>query len=51
MKQRPKRRIRQTAWGNWRGYEGRRWVIEFANTPTTAARQAAKDWLKEEKRP
>lgn len=26
-----KRRVRQNIWGNWRGYEGNRYVREFAS--------------------
>ena len=40
-----KRTIKQTAYGNWYGYESRRRVIAFADMPTHTAEQAAKEWL------
>lgn len=43
----PKRRIRQSAWGNWYGYEGSRKVIEFSNTPFEAQEDMAIRWASE----
>jgi hypothetical protein len=37
--------IKQTAYGNWYGYKGRRRVIAFADMPTHTAEQAAVEWL------
>ena len=37
-----KRRIRQTIWGNWNGYEGTRKTLEFGTNE-----QAARAWLRD----
>ena len=39
-----KRRIRQNAWGNWYGYEGKRRVKAFAETPEYSMEQNAERW-------
>lgn len=40
-----KRRIRQSVWDNWYGYEGTRRVRLFVNTPEETAEQQANRWL------
>ena len=39
-----KRRIKQNAWGNWYGYEGKRRVKAFAETPEYSMEQNAERW-------
>jgi hypothetical protein len=39
-----KRTVRQNVWGNWRGYEGGRFVREFGNSTTQTAEEAARAW-------
>lgn len=42
-----KRRIRQNAWGNWYGYEGRKKVKDFAKTATHSQEEHARAWVEE----
>lgn len=44
----PKARIGQNRFDNWYGYLGNRRVIEFGNSKTETAEQAAKRWLQEQ---
>ena len=39
MKKQPKRRIKENAWGNWKGYEGRKYVYDFGTNE-----EAANEW-------
>jgi hypothetical protein len=43
-----KRRIKQNAWGNWYGYEGRRRVKAFGESVEWTAEQNAERWLRGE---
>lgn len=45
--QQKRRRIRQNAWGNWYGYDGKRRVVVFNNTPCESMEQQAQRWLLE----
>jgi len=49
--QKPKRRIKENAWGNWYGYEGNRMTTPFFNTPTHTQKQEAEYWLEHGKLP
>jgi len=42
-----KHRIKQTIWGNWYGYEGRKKVIAFAENAEYTQEQKAVKWLEE----
>lgn len=43
-----KARIKQSRWGNWYGYLGRKRAREFANSACATAKQSAQRWLAEQ---
>ncbi len=40
-----KAKVRQNAWGNWRGYIGGKNVMEFCDRADKTAEQEARQWL------